>query len=604
MIFDSTMLAALAAEMRALRGERLRDIWQASSLPQHSGKMPQTRGNSSEDDDRAVFLAFRSATLLIDTHPQRARLHFVAEAPQPSNTALTTTLRKALRNARLVDVEQPNFDRVLHLRWETRDAIGDLVRYTLVAELMERRSNIILLDESQTIIDAVKRLPPFLNSVRTILPHRPYEPPPSGKANPLQVNDWQQRVLDADLNLDATADDFTAWLRAQFTGISPLVVRSLQAQVRATSAVDARAWASECAAFFEQAQLASNGDFTPVLCGEQPYTFPLSGSDCAPCSGSLSTLIEHCVTREAAAGALSSERARLMSYLAASRKRNAAQQQDTAKALRHAEDAALFNQQGQAILAHIGQVEAALQNGATSIELPLDAWGENPEDSATTCIALEPDWSAADNATRCFNRYRRAHKLAAAAPARREELEAEAAALQKWEEAARAAQNRHELEAIAAASGLHQKDAQREPKPASRTRQESDAARPESKLRRREFESWQLWMGRNALENQLLLSKVASPSDIWMHVRGMPSAHVLIKNQKGKQPPPRVLEEAGRWLASTTRTTSRKTASTRDDNNEGDRIEIIYTEAKWVRSVRGAPGRVTLQRFQTLLVRV
>jgi predicted ribosome quality control (RQC) complex YloA/Tae2 family protein len=77
---------------------------------------------------------------------------------------------------------------------------------------------------------------------------------------------------------------------------------------------------------------------------------------------------------------------------------------------------------------------------------------------------------------------------------------------------------------------------------------------------------------------------------------------VLIKNQKGKQPPPQVLEEAGRWLASATRTASRKTANARAD--EGDRIEIIYTEAKWVRSVRGAPGRVTLQRFQTLLVRV
>jgi predicted ribosome quality control (RQC) complex YloA/Tae2 family protein len=603
MIFDSTMLAALAAELRALRGERLRDIWQGSGLPQNIGRTPATRGNNaSEDNDRAVYLALRGATLLIDTHPQRARLHFVEKAPQPSNTALTTTLRKALRNARLVDVEQPDFDRVLHLRWEARDAIGDLVRYTLVAELMERRSNIILLDESQTIVDAVKRLPPFLNSVRTILPHRPYEPPPSGKANPLEESNWPQRVLEASLAPDATADTFTAWLRSQFTGISPLVLRSLQAQFQTTGEADAMARAEICAAFFEQARLTAEGNFRPVLCGAQPYPFALPDRVCTPSDDSLSTLIERCVTRDAAAQALSSERARLLSHLAASRKRNAAQQQDTAKALRHAEDAALFNQQGQAILAHIGSVEEALQNGATSIELPLDAWGENPEESETTRIALEPDWSAADNATRCFNRYRRAHKLATAAPARREELETEAAALQEWEDAARAAQTREELEAIAAASGLHEKDAQREPKPASRTRQESEAARPESKLRRREFESWHLWMGRNALENQLLLSKVASPSDIWMHVRGMASAHVLIKNQKGKQPPPQVLEEAGRWLASATRTASRKTANARAD--EGDRIEIIYTEAKWVRSVRGAPGRVTLQRFQTLLVRV
>jgi predicted ribosome quality control (RQC) complex YloA/Tae2 family protein len=233
-------------------------------------------------------------------------------------------LRKALRNARLVDIQQPDFDRVLHLRWEARDAIGDLARYTLVAELMERRSNIILLDETQTIIDAVKRLPPFLNSVRTILPHRPYEAPPSGKANPLEETDWPQRVFAANFAQDATADDFTAWLRANFTGISPLVLRALQAQFRTENAVDATSRAHVCAAFFEQARLASEGDFSPVLCGQQPYPFAPPGYDCTPQDGSLSTLIERCVAQEAAAGALSSERARLLSFLASARKRNAA----------------------------------------------------------------------------------------------------------------------------------------------------------------------------------------------------------------------------------------------------------------------------------------
>jgi hypothetical protein len=82
-----------------------------------------------------------------------------------------------------------------------------------------------------------------------------------------------------------------------------------------------------------------------------------------------------------------------------------------------------------------------LQQGATSVELPFDAWGENPEESATTRISLEADWSAADNATRCFNRYRRAYKLASAAPTRREELETEARQIATWEAEARAAQN-------------------------------------------------------------------------------------------------------------------------------------------------------------------
>jgi hypothetical protein len=70
---------------------------------------------------------------------------------------------------------------------------------------------------------------------------------------------------------------------------------------------------------------------------------------------------------------------------------------------------------------------------------------------------------------------------------------------------------------------------------------------------------------------------------------------VLIKAQKGKEPPPKVLEEAGRWVGSAGRS-GKKT--------EGELVEIIYTPAKWVRAVKGSPGRVTLQRFQTLNVRI
>jgi predicted ribosome quality control (RQC) complex YloA/Tae2 family protein len=76
-----------------------------------------------------------------------------------------------------------------------------------------------------------------------------------------------------------------------------------------------------------------------------------------------------------------------------------------------------------------------------------------------------------------------------------------------------------------------------------------------------------------------------------MHVRDAPSAHVLIKNKKGQAPPIPVLEEAARWLANVSR-----------KGKSGETLEIIYTPAKWVRAVKGAPGRVTLGRFETLLI--
>jgi predicted ribosome quality control (RQC) complex YloA/Tae2 family protein len=316
-------------------------------------------------------------------------------------------------------------------------------------------------------------------------------------------------------------------------------------------------------------------------------------------------LLEQGAAREEAQRVLHGERAAILAHLARREKLNAAQRQDVAKALRHAAAAETFKDWGNLLLAHIPQVEAAAQHGATWVELPdptADFHTEDllekaaPRDSQTIRIAIEPKWTAADNAAAYFKRYRRAQKLGADAPQRMAALETEAGDLAQWRASAQAARNAGELAKVAHASGLEKRTGTKPGATAkSRTKQQDEASRPESKLRRREYEGWQLWMGRNAEENQTLLSKVASPSDIWMHVRGMPSAHVLIKNQKGQAPPPSVLQEAARWVASSGRGSGR-------GNDAGARVEVIYTPAKWVRAVKGAPGRVTLQQFRTILV--
>ena len=55
-------------------------------------------------------------------------------------------LRKHLGSAKLVALRQIGLDRILHLIFETRNEMGDLVQLTLAIEIMGRHSNIILID--------------------------------------------------------------------------------------------------------------------------------------------------------------------------------------------------------------------------------------------------------------------------------------------------------------------------------------------------------------------------------------------------------------------------------------------------------------------------
>jgi len=592
-MFDSTLLAAVSSELQPLVGVRLRDIW---------------LGESGDNESRTLYLAFAGATLVIDTHPQRARLHLTHNMarPAPMPTPFGEAARRALRGARLTGKTQPNFDRILHLQFSSRDNIGNLQSWTLIAELMDRRSNVILLDENGIIVDALKRLPPFLNRARTILPHRLYEPPPGSLQSPLEIENWHDvlaqanspseisaqahlpdaissdlsspNAIPAHSNSTDAAPDFIAFLRARFAGISPFVAKFLQGEIaRGVSPEEA------CAQFFARARRAAEGDFSPVLCGAQPYPFAL-GDSCIPASQTLSELIEAQVATQAKSQGLIAARATLLSHLARRDKRIAAQRADAEKAARLATEAETFKRHGQLLLSQLGEVEAAAAHGENWVEL------DDPWTGEIVRLKIEPNWPAADNATRLFNRYKRAQRLGENAPQRQIQFDVEEAEIAAWRERAQSAKTLEELNLVGAETGLVARG-----KSVSRTREQSDAARPENKLRSKDIEGWTVFMGRSAIENQLLLSKVASPSDIWMHVRASPSAHVLIKNQKGKMPPPKVLEDSALWLAHSTRA---------GKNAAGERVEIIYTPAKWVRSVKGSPGKVTLQRFETLDVKL
>ncbi len=70
-------------------------------------------------------------------------------------------------------------DRVVTLEVLSANELGDLCPYRLILEVMGKHSNLILVDEKGTVIDAAKRVYADMSRVRTVLPGDDYLPPPS-----------------------------------------------------------------------------------------------------------------------------------------------------------------------------------------------------------------------------------------------------------------------------------------------------------------------------------------------------------------------------------------------------------------------------------------
>lgn len=96
-------------------------------------------------------------------------------------------LRKYIERGIITNIEQYGNDRIIIFEINTFNELGDNVNYHLIFELMGRNSNVILIDENNKIIDAIRKLPPSESTTRYIIPKATYEfPIQDGKINPFK----------------------------------------------------------------------------------------------------------------------------------------------------------------------------------------------------------------------------------------------------------------------------------------------------------------------------------------------------------------------------------------------------------------------------------
>ena len=99
-------------------------------------------------------------------------------------------LRKYLLNGVIYKIEQFDYDRYLLMHIRARNELYDEKEYLLSVELMGKYANLILVGDENRIIDALKKIPPYENTRRTILPGAEFIlPDKQNKADPFVTAD-------------------------------------------------------------------------------------------------------------------------------------------------------------------------------------------------------------------------------------------------------------------------------------------------------------------------------------------------------------------------------------------------------------------------------
>ncbi len=524
------------------------------------------------------------AGLVIDWSAETGRLHLVKELPAPGlvDHRLGASLRRHLRGARLEEIEQISFDRVVRLCFSNCEHLGPSSRRTLMCELTGRHGNCVLLDERGQILEAGKHITARVNRYREILPGLAYVPPPQfERLDPAHIT---AQVLGERAVGDRR--DLASWLRGNLHGCSDLFLAEAcyRAQLDPAAPLTAlpAGWQerlSESVAYLARTAAAGDGAYLYWdQSGQRPeLVWPLelghlAGRRHQPLT-SLSVALELLSAEMTTRREMSALRERITSALRQAERRARRVLQVREEAVAGASEAEEDRERGELVMAWLHQVPA----GATEVTLPGFAGGE-------VTVPLDPHLGPLQNAQRYFARYKKARRLRELAPRLLADAEHELDYLAQVSLQVDLAEDVADLQRLE-----EELVEQGYLKPARRPR--PPAPRRDGPRTARTSDGHVLLYGKSGRENDEVL-RAAGPDDLWFHVRGAPGAHVVLRTAGA---PERVPEGAIYEAA----TLAARLSSRRSDG----RVEVDVARAGAVRKPRGArPGLAYYRAERTIAV--
>ena len=117
-----------------------------------------------------------TSRLLISASPSLPVIYLTPENKESPMTApnFCMLLRKYIGSGRIAGVSQVGMERVICMDIEHLNEMGDPATKKLYIEIMGKYSNIILVDEKNMILDAIRHVSAAVSSVREVLPGREY----------------------------------------------------------------------------------------------------------------------------------------------------------------------------------------------------------------------------------------------------------------------------------------------------------------------------------------------------------------------------------------------------------------------------------------------
>lgn len=494
-----------------------------------------------------IFQCFagKKMNLYISTHPVFSRIQWTHSKPSSNldQTHLLTLMRKHLEGGIITQITQYGFDRVVEIHIEHRDEMGVIRPYRCIVELLGKYANVIIVNEDNTIVDALKRISPFENTERAIVAGSNYDYPPQF--------DKRSFFELASFNPDES-------LRSQFNGISPLLEKEILFRLKTQDA---------------QSIIDELLDSNSIYIYEKDYhIIPLTHLNKEPKVYPIMEGLDHFFHDIQEQDRIKSHTGDLLKLIRRELKRLNQKLPKLYNDLEKAQDSDELRNYGDLLFAFAHD----LSNGHKEITV-TDFEGNE------VSIPLDERFNGKDNARRYFKRYQKAKTSLSYLEeqiTKTEERIQYFSSLQTQTEQANVDDAQEIYEELISQNIIH-------PNRLKKAKTNKKKKLPNI-LKLNYDEETTIFVGKNNLQNDRITFKIARKHDTWFHVAHDFGSHVLIQTPS--------LDEAKIRLCA-------NLAAYFSKSRYGSSVEVHYTEARNIKKIPGGHfGLVSVATHKSIYI--
>ncbi len=500
----------------------------------------------------------------------------------PSEAPLfSMILRKNLSGSKLLRVEQFGFDRAVSFVFKGYNDFHEEALYYLVVEIMGKYSNIILLNEDHKIIDAIKRVSTLMSREREIEPSLIYERPPVfDRLSPMDVDE----DLLKDMISKKPDEEVKDFLMKSFLGLSTEIVNKILFDAALDESyllknLDDKAIDKLAKAFTNTFDKLSSNDYSfniyklserksvyNAICLDQYASVDKESFD------SISELLDKYYYEKDQKDRITQRSQNMRHTISANLKRAKNKLQKQKEEMLESANREAYKVYADLISSNIHKITKGLK------EITLENFYDNMNELV---VPLDQKLSSVQNAQRYYKRYQKMKQREIVLEKQIENTEDEIKYLELVADAIERTEDVKNLDEIyfeLVKNGYIKKDKKIKNKPKKIAIHSIDYD-----------DTSKVYYGKNNLQNEYITFKVADKNDVWMHVKGFPGSHVVIKCDG--YPSDNLLVFAAKIAA--------KNSKAKDSN----KVDVDFTTRKNVKKhPSGKTGLVNYVNFKTITV--